>query len=566
MEPSFQTEVNRFVERIESMRVTLPIMVRVISDANQQAQDGFKNFLLKKGIEGKEKEGKITYLVSPEDLTVFRKLEKEQKSAELASSFVPTTFLIALISQYDAYIGRLIRVLFLIKSELLSSSERQMTFSDIIKFESVNDAKDFIIEKEIETVLRKSHSEQIQWLEKKLAMPFTKELEIWPDFIEVTERRNLFVHADGVVSTQYRNVCKMHGVKSLDDAENCKKLSVSLSYFEKSCNCIFEMGVKIAHVIWRKLQPEDRKNADENLNELCGNLILFTNYQLAIILLNFATDTLPKYSSEQISLLFKINKAQALKWNNQEKECRDELNAVDWSAKGLKFKLAKLVLEENYEEAVSTMRSIGKQGEVTATDYKTRPIFQKFRQTDFFLTAFEDVFGEKFELVPDAEGKIELQSNESMFECAGLDIEQFKYDINQCIETGIRKCCVDNDNFPPLEIHTDELSQNLLRFIVGFEPSAKHELNMAFTVIINVKMLNIGDQTIQLNCAGVLIESGICRDLPPYSTPFFEGIFDEGIIWNAIDQVFFQLIGKAKKQELDGDGEKMVKGKIWLNL
>src|SRR2546423_10410038 len=40
-----------------------------------------------------------------------------------------------------------------------------------------------------------------------------KDLPIWPVFVEVTERRNLFAHCSGKVSAQYLTVCDNHGVK-----------------------------------------------------------------------------------------------------------------------------------------------------------------------------------------------------------------------------------------------------------------------------------------------------------------------------------------------------------------
>lgn len=568
MEPSFDNEVNRFVERIDSLRVTMPIMMKVISDTNQKSIADFNNFLTEKGIKKEEREGKTAYLVDPEELTEFRKLEKEKKSAELAGTFIPSTFIVALVSQYDAYIGRLIRVIYHIKPELLSASERKMSFTELSTFQTIDDAKEFIIEKDIETVLRKSHSEQIKWFENKLDIPLTKDLEVWPDFIEVTERRNLFVHTDGVISRQYLNVCKAHGVRLSENIETCTRLPVSLSYFIKACDCIFEMGVKLAHVFWRKLNPDDLENADKNLNELCHNLIIWGNNSLAITMLYFASETLPRHSSEHEALWFKIHKAQALKWEGQEGECRDVLKSVDWSAKGLKFNLARSVLEENYEESVQLMKSIGKDGEVHKIDYKTMPLFKKFRQSSLFLATYEDIFDEKFDGISESQGKLELTTEENQFECLGLDLDQFKFDVGQCIETGIRKCCVGNDKFPPIEIHIydDELIPSLFIFRIAFEPSKVHGMNLTLTIIINVKLLNFEKQIIQLNCSGALTKSDTCSEAPPSYTLFFEGVFDEGVIWNELDQIFHQFYAKVKEDKLEGLSKEETKYPIWVNL
>ncbi len=56
--------------------------------------------------------------------------------------------MISLISQYDAFLGRLIRTLFLIKPESLSMSEKNISFAQLQTFESIEDAKEYILEKE----------------------------------------------------------------------------------------------------------------------------------------------------------------------------------------------------------------------------------------------------------------------------------------------------------------------------------------------------------------------------------------------------------------------------------
>lgn len=96
------------------------------------------------------------------------------------------------------------------KPELLSSSEKNLSFKDLVGLGSIDAAREFIIEKEIKSVIRLSHSDQIAWLEKKLSIPLTKELKIWPAFIELCERRNIFTHTNGVVSSQYCRVCREH--------------------------------------------------------------------------------------------------------------------------------------------------------------------------------------------------------------------------------------------------------------------------------------------------------------------------------------------------------------------
>ena len=85
-----------------------------------------------------------------------------------------------------------------------------------------------------------------------------KGLESWPEFIEVTERRNLFVHAGGVVSSQYIKVCKDNEV-DLGDISIGKEIRVSRKYFENAFNVIYEIGFKINTCAMEKILPRTIK-------------------------------------------------------------------------------------------------------------------------------------------------------------------------------------------------------------------------------------------------------------------------------------------------------------------
>src|SRR5207244_3473281 len=109
-----------------------------------------------------------------------------------------------------------------------------------------------------------SHADHFSWLETKLDMPLRKDLPSWPSFVELTERRNLLVHCDGVVSHHYLANCQEHSV-ALGTCSVGDKLGVPSVYYRAACDCILEMAVKLTHVVWRKLLPNEREPADNAL-------------------------------------------------------------------------------------------------------------------------------------------------------------------------------------------------------------------------------------------------------------------------------------------------------------
>ena len=59
-------------------------------------------------------------------------------------------------------------------------------------------------------------------------------------------RRNLFVHCNGIVSSQYLANCESHKVVYEREPTLGEELRVTRKYYDAAYHCIFEMGVKWA--------------------------------------------------------------------------------------------------------------------------------------------------------------------------------------------------------------------------------------------------------------------------------------------------------------------------------
>jgi len=257
-------------------------------------------------------------------------------------------------------------------------------------------AREYVIEKQIESVLRDSHTDQFDWLQSTFGIKLRTDFPAWPVFIEITERRNLFVHTNGVVSRQYLDVCQMHKCNLAEGLEVGMSLPLTREYFAASFDCILEVGVKLGQVLWRKIQPTESVAADRNLMEIAYSLISEGKYQAARALLEFATCTLQPYlSSESSRLRFVINLAQTYKWAGEEELCKQTIDKEDWSAADARFALACAVLRDDFDGANAIVKKIGKgDSELDAHAYREWPLFKKYRQSLDFPKLFEEIFGE----------------------------------------------------------------------------------------------------------------------------------------------------------------------------
>ena len=399
-EQDFRHEINLFIDHIDSLYQTSPMVNMILKITQMTSEKKRQEYIDENGIVGKDEEGNETTEIDIKHVNKYLDLDKKAQNSFLAERLIQRNFIVSLVSQFDAYIGSLIRKIFLIKPELLNGSERNLTFSKLSEYSSIDEAKEYIIEKEIESVLRDSHYNQFKWLENKLGMTLTKDLPSFCDFIEITERRNLFVHSNGVVSSQYLSVCNKHEYIFDTAVTTGQELSVDDKYFAKAYRILFEIGIKLSQVIWRKLLPTDLENADSSLNSIIYRLLQRREYKLAIKLSEFATNILKKHSSQEFKLFFSVNKAQAYKWDNQDEKCFKMMNNMDWSAMGDKFKLAKAVLIDDYETVYKLMKKIGKdQDELRQESYKEWPLFNKVRQESKFKEVYKEIYEEEYEFV-----------------------------------------------------------------------------------------------------------------------------------------------------------------------
>ena len=412
VDKSISNAIDRFIMNIASLEETIgPVLLllgRKYLDSEKEHQKFFK-------LNGKSTEinGEKATTFNISKLREHREILSKREKSLIAFDQIAKSFLISLISQYDIFLGSFIRALSTIKPESLNIGEKQLSVSQLQNFTSVAEAYEFMIDKEIDLMLRESHAKQFEWLEAKYNMNLRKDVHMWPQFIEATERRNLFVHTNGVVSLQYINTCKQNKFDLSDDIKLGQNLNVSSEYFTSAYKCIFEIGVGLAHVLWRKILPSDREKADENLHNICYNLLIDEKFALAKNMLEFATKDIKHYSSEEYDRFFIVNKALAYKWSGEEKQAIQIMNSRDWSATSGRFRLANAVILNDFSKADKIVKEIGPNGDKIGKDsYREWSLFREYRKSESFQKIFEEIFSE-----PLYTAKVE----ESDVEVSGID-------------------------------------------------------------------------------------------------------------------------------------------------
>lgn len=387
---------NNFLKRTEDIRdaaiVAAPAVGKWTIDAiNKQKRH------LDKYVQDTTSEGEIHAIAkgahAASDLLKHAK-EYERLSDSRAVSVLMKSLFIGIFSEYDVFIGDLLKAIYEKKPDLFKNIKREITLSELLEFSSVEAVKQDILDKEIDSFRRNSYAEQFCELESKFDIKTLRGFSDWSNFVELGQRRNLLTHNGGICSDQYINMCEKSGY-IWKDKPNCgDDLMPTPKYFYDAIIIASKVAFMLTHTLWRKLLPTEVEEADNEMNSTIFEILSKERWKQGTEFSEFAlTDPMVRKTSDINKRIRIINHSIGLNQLKREGEAISSLNSLDWSASIRDFQLAILVLKNEYKLAAELMKKIGKNGElITQLSYHNWPLFQDFRDRAEFHTAYQEIY------------------------------------------------------------------------------------------------------------------------------------------------------------------------------
>lgn len=401
--------INEYIQCINSIRDTFVGNYFLLNKAESRAKSSLTNFINRHGISDINN-------IPPMQMKELKSLIKRVKRSELSAIIFPQSMLVSLVSQYDSLIGQLIRFIYAVNPNLLNESNSSISYKDLFTYKDLNAIKDKIIQDKTESILRKSHKEQLNDIQTLSGIKNLKGVSFWKEFIEITQRRNLFVHCKGLVSEQYIKECQKEGITLLPSQGD--NLNVDNTYFNRAYFIFYIMGVLLSQVVTRHLLGKEKVlgEIDTLLNHIIYETLEEEKYDLSIELSKFALADSTKHSCRLDEVYFVLNYAQAYKWQGNQDECNQILSKFDFSAMTSDILVAKYALEDNIDMVVEHMKKAGSNSKImTREAYVSWVIFKEIREQEKFRETYKTIFGEDFtqELLTSAENEV-VQEFESI--------------------------------------------------------------------------------------------------------------------------------------------------------
>lgn len=319
------------------------------------------------------------------------KVHLRSKNANVPETIEKAMFL-NIFSDFDAFSGSLISAIFSRKPQLYESINKQIHLSEILSASSIDEIKLKALSDLIEGFRRNSYIEQFSELESRFSIPL-KKFDRWSEFVEVTQRRNIVMHCNGIASSQYISICKEHKVAGIEQVSSGQILRLDSDYIFEALDLFSEVAIKLGHTLWRKVFPDEIELADECLCNTGFSYLETGDFIKAERVFEFALQS-RKFSSELSRRIFIINLAIAQTLSDKHEAALETINSEDWSASTNDLKLAEAILRRDFKLAKELMLKIGEKGEIiNELSYHQFPLFHEFRETPEFRDAYEVIYG-----------------------------------------------------------------------------------------------------------------------------------------------------------------------------
>jgi hypothetical protein len=318
--------------------------------------------------------------------------------------------LVGLVICYDEFLGAVLKNIYKTYPDKLLTGEKSLNYEELKSLDSLENIIDIFITKDVENFLRESHTTQIDQIDKEFKLGIANEFSEYSKFIELTERRNLFVHASGKVSKYYLKKCKEISYKSNSELKIGEQLFVTENYLKECVLCLTELSIRIGFGLAFRIYPNEIKKIHNHLLDSIGyQYLLNEEWVFAERVFRFALSIPDKYKlNDWHNKCYIIDFCIALKQLGKKKEFLECLNKYDWTATEPIFKLAVAVLKDEWKQAEEIMKMLNHLT-ISEEDYRSWPLFKEFRQTREFRKGFKENFNKRFVLRLTIEQKKQLE-------------------------------------------------------------------------------------------------------------------------------------------------------------
>ncbi len=291
--------------------------------------------------------------------------------------------LMNIISTVECFLGDVLRVYFNeykneISPALILKKDKQFTMDELESFDTVEDAKTFIIDSKLENIIRSSFQDWIDFLKEKLHLSMGYLNDEIDKLTEIFQRRNIIVHNKGIVNSIY--LSKVSD-KYSKDVKKGEPIFLDREYLESAIDSLELNFTLIAFELW-KTKRKDDDTRFKLLSDIIDDNLVKVNWKkvkgYSIFLGNDACCSL------WFKMYSKINNWLSYKRMGYFDEIKGKVLAEDFSACTLDFQICQQALLNNNEKVFELMKHGLENNAINFESIEAWPVFEEFREDELY--------------------------------------------------------------------------------------------------------------------------------------------------------------------------------------
>lgn len=299
--------------------------------------------------------------------------------------------LINLVTAFEVLISKIFKIH--LTKGFASLNSKTITISELLRYNSLEDAKKSVIEDEVKNIMFSSVVDWFIYFSKKMNINCQYYNDNQNEVFEIFARRNLMVHNSGYINDIY-----LHAIdeKLRVDLVVGEKIKLGKSYLQKSLKQLSILGYQL--II---MNAAKHKELNDELVKYIINEVLFTyhvknrEWDLSANMYKFLMVNCELSASDR--LLCQMNYWMSMKWDNKYSEVKNEIVEADFSDKSSIFQLCRLALVEDdekfYEKLIFFIENenVG-DWEIGIEQFLEWPIFNDYKAKEYYLNIINQYF------------------------------------------------------------------------------------------------------------------------------------------------------------------------------
>lgn len=324
---------------------------------------------------------KLKMSASPISKKNIDKLIREMQSIERRNELIYQNSLINLVTTYERAMAKIITTYYVKNNESLGP-DKTIKLYEVKKMNSISEIVNYLIMNEVKDLMHRGVKEWHDFIKKKFCSPLYYYNNNRKVIEEIFERRNLFIHNDGIINEIYYNK-----FKDDNDIHIGQKRNASKDYIFDSANILLHDYIDIV------LSFIDYNNRAliETLFTIGFEEMCEKNYLIAYEIFSFLDNN--DNEIEANKCLYKINKWICCKSISDLNGYLREIDEYDYSNQSVELQLGIEAIKMDKERIRALVNKVNI-SQLSDEEISTWPVFQWIRED-------EDFYAEILKLIRD---------------------------------------------------------------------------------------------------------------------------------------------------------------------